>query len=562
MSQCPLRVAVYARVSSDRQAKAATIDSQVADLRRRISEDGHVLEQDFCFLDDGYSGSTLLRPALELLRDMVYSGAIDRLYVHSPDRLARKYAYQVLLTDEFQSAGVEVVFFNHAVGESPEGELLLQVQGVIAEYERAKILERSRRGKRHAARQGSVSVLGTAPYGYRYITKQAGGGVARYEIVEHEAQAVRQMFEWVARDGVSINEVCRRLQQQRLSTPRGKEIWGRTTVWKMLKNTAYKGSASFGKTRIGKPRPEPRPRRGRDGLSRLPYAVYATPVEEQESIPVPAIVSQDLFESVKEQLDDNRRRRRIGAKGASYLLQGILQCASCGYSCFGMYRKSKRGKTVYRYYRCVGNEPYRFGGQRICNNKGIRTDVLEEAVWEDVCALLRDPDRVRQEYERRLDGERDTATATCKQLDALIHKVSHAIARLIDAYKDDLLSKDEFEPRIRADKLRLAKLQEERKQMTTRETEQKQLRLVIAHLEEFYQRISESLQTVDWPSKREIIRALVKRVEFDNTNVRVIYKVSQLPFVPGRGQDLGLQDRLPRAVRVFSPHAVRGKREL
>jgi Recombinase zinc beta ribbon domain len=234
------------------------------------------------------------------------------------------------------------------------------------------------------------------------------------------------------------------------------------------------------------------------------------------------------------------------------MLQGVLQCASCGYSCYGMYRTSKRGKTIYRYYRCVGNEPYRFDGQRMCDNKGIRTDVLEDAVWEDVCALLRDPDRVRQEYERRLEGERDTTT--CKQLDALIHEASRAIARLIDAYKDDLLSKDEFEPRIRADKLRLAKLQEERKTVATRDAEYRQLRLVITHLEDFYQRVSEGLQTINWQTKREIIRALVQRVELDNTNVRVVYKISTPSFVASRSQNAILQDRSPRVGRVFCPY--------
>jgi site-specific DNA recombinase len=110
---------------------------------------------------------------------MVAFGSIDRLYVHSPDRLSRKYAYQVLLCDEFQRAGVEVVFLNRALGQTPEDDLLLQVQGMVAEYERAKILERSRRGKRHKAQTGQISVLSGAPYGYRYISVYEGSGEAR-----------------------------------------------------------------------------------------------------------------------------------------------------------------------------------------------------------------------------------------------------------------------------------------------------------------------------------------------------------------------------------------------
>jgi len=158
-----IHVAIYARVSSDHQAAAHTIASQVAALRERVTLDELVLPEAMQFLDEGYSGATLVRPALERLRDVIAAGAIDRLYVHSPDRLARQYAYQVLLVDEFQRMGVEVVFLNREVGRSPEDELLLQVQGMMAEYERAKMVERHRRGKLHAARAGVVNGLSGAP---------------------------------------------------------------------------------------------------------------------------------------------------------------------------------------------------------------------------------------------------------------------------------------------------------------------------------------------------------------------------------------------------------------
>ena len=171
-----IQAAMYARVSSEQQAETHTIASQVAALRERVAVDGLSVSEAMQFLDEGYRGATLVRPALERLRDVVASGSVDRLYVHSPDRLARKYAYQVLLVDEFRRAGVEVVFLNRALGQSPEDDLLLQVQGMIAEYERAKIIERHRRGKRHAARIGAVNVLSGAPYGYRYVTKYEGGG--------------------------------------------------------------------------------------------------------------------------------------------------------------------------------------------------------------------------------------------------------------------------------------------------------------------------------------------------------------------------------------------------
>ena len=196
--------ALYARVSSESQARDNTIASQVTALRERIAADGFQLEPDHNYVDDGYSGAVLIRPALERLRDAVASGHVARIYVHAPDRLARRYAHQVLLIDEFRRAGAEVVFLNHPIGGTAEDDLLLQVQGVIAEYERAKILERGRRGRRHAAQSGSVSALTGAPFGYRYVSRAQGGGVARFELVESEAHLVRLMFAWVGLDRMSL----------------------------------------------------------------------------------------------------------------------------------------------------------------------------------------------------------------------------------------------------------------------------------------------------------------------------------------------------------------------
>src|SRR5438874_10825812 len=243
-------IALYARVSSDTQARDHTIDSQLAALKERISADGFQLEPDHGYVDDGCSGTNLQRPALERLRDAVASGEIERIYLLAPDRLARRHAHQVLLIEEFHRGGTEVVFLNRSIGDTPEDELLLQVQGVIAEYERAKVLERVRRGRLHAARSGSVSALTGAPFGYRYICRDQGGGVARFEIVEDEADIVRRIFAWVALDRLSLREVCRRLQQMGCRSRRGLTRWNVTTIGGMLTNPAYIGRAVLGRSRV------------------------------------------------------------------------------------------------------------------------------------------------------------------------------------------------------------------------------------------------------------------------------------------------------------------------
>src|SRR5215469_12057547 len=196
MTTDQLRVAIYARVSGEQQARDGTIESQLEAVTQRLASDGFQCDPELRFVDDGWTGKTLVRPGLERLRDQAAAGAIDRLYVLDPDRFSRKYAYQILMLEELTRHGVEVVFLCNPLGQSPAENLLRQVQGMIAEYEEAKILERSRRGKRHAARAGSVSVLSGAPYGYRYVSKQEGDGAARYQVLAQEARVVRQIFTW------------------------------------------------------------------------------------------------------------------------------------------------------------------------------------------------------------------------------------------------------------------------------------------------------------------------------------------------------------------------------
>lgn len=560
-----MRPAIYARVSSEQQAKADTIASQLAALKERVHNDGLGLDEELCFIDEGYSGSTLVRPAMERLRDMAYAGGIDRLYVHSPDRLARKYAYQVLLVDELKRCGVEIIFLNHSLGTTPEEDLLLQVQGMIAEYERAKILERSRRGKRHAARRGSVSVLSGAPYGYRYISKEEGGGETCYQIVYEEARVVKQIFEWVGRDGLSMSEVCRRLQSQGVRTRTGKTCWDRTTVWGMLKNPAYTGSARFGKTRAGERRPLWRPLRNRTGPGRRSGSTYDTQPEEQDPIPVPALVSEELFATVAEQLAENKKHSRQRKRGARYLLQGLLACKCCGYAFYGKpvsNATSKGKRRHYAYYRCIGTDAYRFGGERVCTNKQVRTDMLERAVWEDVQSLLSHPERITKEYHRRLNHRQTHQVGEAHQLAEMIQKVKRGLARLIDAYEDGLLSKTEFEPRVRTTKHRLTKLEAQAEVLKEQELLEQDLQLAIGQFEEFAKRVLENLQEPDWLTRREIIRALVKRIEIDREQIRVIYKVGPSPFVlgPNRGrlQDCWRRDHraLRRSYRSLRPLAV------
>src|SRR6202165_4329605 len=238
--------AFYARVSSERQRQDQTIGSQTVGLRELAAERGLLVTEDLVFEDEGFSGASLQRPALERLRDRAAEGAFEILLCHAPDRLARRFAYQVLLLEEFARVGVEVVFAKEPErGGTPEDELLRQFQGMIAEYERAQIAERCRRGKLHRARAGAVSVLGHAPYGYRYVKKSEHAD-AFFEIDELEAPIVREIFDRYVEQRESIVQIARSLSEQGVPTRSGTPRWGSSTIWAILRNPAYTGPAAYG----------------------------------------------------------------------------------------------------------------------------------------------------------------------------------------------------------------------------------------------------------------------------------------------------------------------------
>ncbi len=286
--------AIYARVSSDQQKEEKTIASQTAALIEFARQENYQVPDEWVFEDEGYSGANLIRPGLERIRDLAAEGQIQSVLALSPDRLSRKYAYQVLLTEELARHGVEMVFIKAPHSGTPEDQLLIQFQGMIAEYERAQILERSRRGKRHRAKQGEVSVLSGAPYGYRYIRK-TDESAAYYEIIETEADVVRKVFNWYTVEGLSIGAIARQLTESGLPTRKQRPRWERSVIWAILRNPAYQGRACFGKTAVAARQRITRPLRLRGGSATRNSANHELPREEWIEIPVPALVSEETF---------------------------------------------------------------------------------------------------------------------------------------------------------------------------------------------------------------------------------------------------------------------------
>src|SRR5215475_1571192 len=300
-------------------------------------------------------------------------------------------------------------------------------------------------------------------------------------------------------------------------THTGKTVWDRSVVWGILKNPAYQGTAAFGKTRLEPLRPRLRAQRNRPVQPRRAVSTTDVPPEDWITIPVPALVEPALFAAVQEQLQENKRHaRQHSRRGALYLLQGLLQCQQCGYAFYGkrLSPSARKGHPrAYAYYRCLGTAAYRFGGERVCQNTQVRTDLVDLAVWQEVCTLLAHPERLAEEYRRRLQPETRAPRTPLATLEEQLGKLRQGVARVIDSYADGLIDKGEFEPRILRLRQRIARLEEQRQQLTEEATLQTELQLIIGRLEEFAAKVHDGLEDADWSSKRDLIRTLVKRVE-------------------------------------------------
>jgi site-specific DNA recombinase len=536
--------AIYARVSSDKQKEEHTIASQTAGLIAFAQDNGYSVPPEWVFEDEGYSGASLVRPGLEKIRDLAAEGQIEAVLIHSPDRLSRKYAYQVLLIEEFSKSGVEAVFLKAPQAETAEDRLLLQFQGMIAEYERAQILERSRRGKRHKAKQGNVSILSGAPYGYRYVRK-TDQAAAYYEIAEAEAQVVRQVYERYTVQGWSIGEITKWLNGLGTPTRLGAKRWERSTVWAMLRNPAYRGAACYGKTQLAKRQRITRPLRLRGGAVSRESAQHERPREEWIEIPVPAIVSDETFALAAERLESNKRhapRRTV----VPSVVQGLVSCRKCGYA---MYRTSTRSsaRKIY-YYRCLGSDAYRHLNHALCDTHPVRMDLLDAVVWDEIVKLLEDPSLIQAEINRRLETARQSSPAKRREeaLQRELVRLRKGIERLLTAYQEDLLSLDELRSRMPDLRQRERAAQAELLSLASQESQKATYLRLAETVSSFFARLKETAHTLDAAGRNKIVRLLVKDILVDDDSIVIRHSIPVTPAPiaePAQPPEAGANER-------------------
>src|SRR6202045_1902363 len=530
--------AIYARVSSEQQREANTISSQTASLIEFAQ--GHDLEvpKEWVFEDDGYSGATLERPGLERVRDLAAEGQIQAVLAYAPDRLSRKYAYQILLIEELARNGVETLFVKAPQGASAEDQLLVQFQGMISEYERAQILERSRRGKRHRAQSGEVSVMSNAPYGYRYIRK-TDEAPAAYLMDEAEARVVRRIYDMYTVEGLSIGEITRRLNREGVPTRKASPRWERSVVWALLRNPAYCGTACFGKTRISARTRVVRPQRRRGVTTPSTTAGHERPREEWIEIPVPALVTEESFARAQELLHQNKIRSRRRTITPS-VVQGLVSCQKCGYALSRTSTQTSARKI--HYYKCIGSDSWRkLGGPVSDNGRFIRQELLDQIVWTEVIRLLEEPALMHQELDRRLAAAR-TSDPTAKREQSLQRELTHVgkgIERLLTAYQEGLLSLEQLRERMPALRHRQRTLSAELQAIADRTNDRAAFLRLAETLTAFLARLRSAAETLSVIERQKIVRLLVKDVLVGEDSITIRHSI---PIPSGSPQNGGSDD--------------------
>jgi site-specific DNA recombinase len=523
--------AIYARVSSEQQREAHTIGSQTTALIELAKTLDLEVPTAWIFEDDGYSGATLERPGLERVRDLAAEGQIQVVLVYSPDRLSRKYAYQILLIEELTRQGVETRFLNAPQSATAEDQLLVQFQGMIAEYERAQILERSRRGKRHRARAGEISVLSGAPYGYRYIRK-SDEAPAAYAVMEAEARVVRQVYERYTVAGLSIGAITREINDQGVATRKPNARWERSMVWAMLRNPAYCGTACFGKTRVAPRQRVTRALRMRGGMTTRNSASHERPREDWIEIPVPALIAEETFARAQELLHENKVRARRRTIEPS-VVQGLVSCRKCGYA---LSRTSTRSSArPIHYYRCLGSDGWRHLGGPVCDNRPVRQDLLDQIVWTEVMRLLEDPALIEQELDRRLAAAR--AADPTKQREQTIQRelvrVSKGIERLLTAYQEELLSIEQLRDRMPPLRQREQTLRIELHAITEQTRDRAAYLRLAETLSAFLTRLRLAADTLDILERQRIVRLVVKEVLVGDDSIVIRHSIPVPSGPPG-----------------------------
>ncbi len=497
------KVAYYARVSTGRQEKEATIKSQVYEIEERIKEDGNIVSPEHIFIDDGWSGDMLARPALDKLRDSAEKKEFEILYLWDSDRLARRYSYQEYVKDEIQELGIEIIDLHTKKPENAEDKVLLGFKGLFAEYERVKIAERMRRGKMYKTRSGKL--LGyQSCYGYDYIRK-AGEKVGYFIINEEEAKNVRMIFALVGEQQYTIRKVIKKLVELKIYPRKQKrDFWVRSVIARMLKNESYIGLHYYNKTKSVVPK---NPTNNNEKYKRIKKSSRKVRPKEQW-IPyteIPPIISQELFDKVQEQLKLNSKFCNRNTKH-NYLVNGLVYC-TCGYL-----RAGQTGGKQH-YYRCT-DRIYNFPLPPKCKEKGINAEAFDKAVWGKMIKFLNDEEAIKKQATDFIDSKINNNYIDNSQIEHLqnqLIKLNEEEQRYLKLYGSGLVGIDSLESQLKEVKNKKESLQIQINELELNNRKEKDYSLL--NIDLMAKKAVSAIKTkLDFKEKKELLRNIVTRI--------------------------------------------------
>jgi site-specific DNA recombinase len=502
-----MRVGIYARVSTEAQEARGTIASQLDALRARVAAQGDELVAEF--IDDGCSGARLDRPGLDALRDAAEAGTIEAVWCLSPDRLARSYGYQILILDEFARYRVPVHFTDAPPLDDPQGRLLVQIQGVIAEYEKAKFAERERRGKLYRAKAGEV-LSRKVPYGYRRVPR-GPDGAAHVVIHEPEAAVVHRIFaDFVG--GATVRRLAKALAAEHIISPDGKAVWPFATIWRLLRNEAYVGRLYWNRTHTSYD-----PALGRLRQTRRPR-------QDWIEIPIPAIITEETFEAVQRAAHDNTIYSPRRTEPDTFLLRQLVRCGHCGIKLAS--RRPQRDRRSVAYYTCPHRDPIRAGGEeRRCPGRHIRANELDAFVFDQVRQLLARPDLLAA-GEAALTACAPTPDdeLVAAQLARLDHRLQAAHVerrRLADLYQAGVIDTAEMTRRGGELDARTRRLDDERQALAAQRAELAQHNQLSQRVANFAQRALAGLDQLDFEGRQQLLRLVLEDVHVQGWQVEL-----------------------------------------
>jgi site-specific DNA recombinase len=519
-----MRTAIYVRVSTQRQARAQSNDPQIERLRNHVESRGWQLPEENVFRDDGYSGATLKRPGLDRLRDRAALAAFDQVLLTDPDRLARNYVHQVLLIEELQKHGCRVEFLDRPMSQDPHDQLLLQVRGAVAEYERTLIAERTRRGRQRLFRAGKMLPWTRAPYGYRMAADRPRDPSGVYQDPA-EAAVVAEMFAWYAEGRHTLHGLVDHLHELGVPSPSGKPFWSGPSVRGILRNPIYTGRVYANRTRY---RDAEIRRSATHPIGR--HHGTACPLPEAEWIEVgvvPAVVTREQFDRVRAKLAADRSFSARNNKIGTYLLMSLVSCGACGLACL-----ARRLPPRNSYHVCTGKaRAARHRNGVTCESRYIPSLAIDDLVWQDLCGLLRHPEAVAeafrrasvggwhpQEFQARRGGLRQGRASLAQQLE-----------RLTEAYLAGVIPLPEYERRRAEIGARDASLAEQEGRLSGEVDRLNEALGLAASLDAFRARVATGLDAATFDRRRQLVELLIDRAVVTGDEVEIRYVFPTCP---------------------------------